>query len=137
MKITSEYFKWLMARVVYILLLLSVLSACTYSASQSSISLSKNSPQSVPDFDHIVVVTFENKDFNKVIGNLLMPTYNGYARKYALLTRFYAITHPSLPNYIAMIGGDTFKIDTNCVNCFVDAKSLPDLIEASGRTWKT
>jgi phospholipase C len=54
-----------------------------------------------------------------------------------LLTQYYAIRHPSLPNYIALMGGDTFGIDSNCNDCFINAPSLPDLIEASGRTWKT
>jgi hypothetical protein len=91
----------------------------------------------VPDFDHIVIIMFENKEFGTVIGNSRMPVYNELARKYTLLTQYYAVTHPSLPNYIALIGGDTFDIDTNCNDCFVNAISLPDLIEASGRTWRT
>jgi hypothetical protein len=80
---------------------------------------------------------FENKEFGSVIGNPYMPTYNRLAREYTLLTQYYGIQHPSLPNYIALIGGDTFGIDKNCSDCFIDAPSLPDLIEASGRTWKT
>ncbi len=66
-----------------------------------------------------------------------MPIFNRLARDYTLLTQHYAIRHPSLPNYIAMIGGDTFGIDRNCEDCFINAPSLPDLIETSGRTWKT
>jgi phosphatidylinositol-3-phosphatase len=80
---------------------------------------------------------FENKEFGSVIGNPLMPTYNRLAQEYSLLTQYYAIRHPSLPNYIALTGGDTFGIDRNCEDCFINATSLPDLIEASGRTWKT
>jgi len=80
---------------------------------------------------------FENKEFGSVIGNNLMPNYNKLAREYTLLTQYYAVTHPSLPNYIAFIGGDTFGIDSNCNDCFINAPSLPDFIEASGRTWKT
>jgi phosphatidylinositol-3-phosphatase len=80
---------------------------------------------------------FENKEFGSVIGNPQMPTYNRLAREYTLLTQYYAIRHPSLPNYIALMGGDTFGIDRNCNDCFIDAPSLPDLIEQSSRTWKT
>jgi hypothetical protein len=36
-----------------------------------------------------------------------------------------------------LIGGDTFEVDSNCTDCFINAPSLPDLIEESGRTWKT
>ena len=91
----------------------------------------------VPDFEHIVVIVFENKEFDRVIGNPDMPVFNQFANDYTLLTQHYAVTHPSLPNYIAMVGGDTFEIDRNCEDCFISAPSLPDLIETSGRTWKT
>jgi hypothetical protein len=80
---------------------------------------------------------FENREFGTVIGNPLMPNYNKLAREYTLMTEYYAVTHPSLPNYIALMGGDTFGIESNCSDCFIDAPSLPDLIEATGRTWKT
>ena len=91
----------------------------------------------VPDFKYIAIVMFENKEFGSVIGNPLMPNYNQLARDYTLLTQYYAVTHPSLPNYIALIGGDTFGITSNCNDCFINAPSLPDYIEATGRTWKT
>jgi len=91
----------------------------------------------VPDFQHIVIIMFENKEFGSVIENPLMSTYNKLAHEYTLLTQYYAIRHPSLPNYIALMGGDTFGIDSNCRDCFVAAPSLPDLIEESGRSWKT
>ena len=91
----------------------------------------------VPNFQHIVIIMFENKEFGSVIGNPQMPTYNKLAQEYTLLTQYYAIQHPSLPNYIALMGGDTFGIDNNCSDCFINERSLPDLIEESGRTWKT
>lgn len=95
-------------------------------------------PQSlVPNFEHVAIIMFENKEFGSVIGNPQMPTFNRLAGEYTLLTQYYGIQHPSLPNYIAFIGGDTFGINENCDDCFIDQPSLPDLIEASGRTWKT
>ncbi len=90
----------------------------------------------VPNFDHIAVMVFENHEFGSVIGNSQMPNFNQLAQQYTLLSQYYAVRHPSLPNYIALIGGDTFGITTDCGDCLVDETSLPDLIEASGRTWK-
>jgi phospholipase C len=90
----------------------------------------------VPDFKHIVVIFFENHEFGSVIGNRAMPNYNQYADGSTLLTQYYAITHPSLPNYLAVFGGDTFGISSNCSKCFVSAANLADQIEASGRTWR-
>ncbi len=93
-------------------------------------------PGPVPDFSHIVVIFFENREFGSVIGNQAMPEYNRLAGENTLLTQYYAVTHPSLPNYIAAFGGDTFGINSDCNQCFVKAQSLPDQIEASGRTWR-
>jgi acid phosphatase len=90
----------------------------------------------VPAFSHIVVIVLENREFGRVVENPLMPIFNDWATRYTLLSQHYAIRHPSLPNYLAMIGGSTFGVESNCTDCFVDAPSLPDLIEASGRTWK-
>lgn len=91
----------------------------------------------IPDFGHIVIVVFENREYGSVIDNSLMPTFNRLAQSGTLLTQYYAPTHPSLPNYLSLIGGDTFGINTDCNDCFINSPSLPDLIETSGRTWKT
>jgi hypothetical protein len=90
-----------------------------------------------PAFEHVVVVVFENKESSNVLGNRAAPTFNSYARRYANLTRYYGVTHPSLPNYLALVSGSTHGITTDCTSCVVSTKSLADTIEASGRTWKT
>jgi hypothetical protein len=90
----------------------------------------------VPRFSHVIIIPIENKEFSEVIGNPLMPNFNGWAGRYALLMRYHAITHPSLPNYLALIGGDFFGIQDDRTNYSIDAPCLPGLLEASGRTWK-
>jgi hypothetical protein len=94
-------------------------------------------PIRVPAFDHVVVIVFENTEVSSIIGNRAAPTFNSYGRRYANLTRYYAVTHPSLPNYLALVSGSTQGISSDCTTCVVDAQSLADTIEASGRTWKT
>lgn len=93
----------------------------------------------VPNFSHIVIIIFENKEYSTVIGNGKMAYFNLLASSYTLLNQHHAVTHPSLPNYLSLIGGDTFGITDDCdaSDCYIDSPSLPDLIEASGRTWKT
>jgi hypothetical protein len=91
----------------------------------------------VPAFAHVVVIVFENKESTTVLGNRAAPTFNSYGRRYAKLTRYYGVTHPSLPNYLALVSGSTQGITSDCTGCVVDAKSLADTVEASGRTWKT
>ncbi len=91
----------------------------------------------LPDFEHVVVIVFENKESSSVLGNSAAPSFNSYARRYANLTRYYGVTHPSLPNYLAMVSGSTHGITSDCTTCVASGKSLADTIEASGRTWKT
>lgn len=93
----------------------------------------------VPDFKHIVIIIFENKEYGTVVGNGSMAYFNLLASTYTLLNQHYAPAHPSLPNYLALVGGDTFGIFDNCEfsDCYLNQPSLPDLIETSGRTWKT
>ncbi len=94
-------------------------------------------PSPVPPFEYIAIVVFENKEFGSVVNNGKMPYFNQLAKSYTLLTQHYAVAHPSLPNYLAMISGETFGVNFDCTKCLYDAKTLPDLIEGSGRTWKT
>jgi hypothetical protein len=91
---------------------------------------------SVPEFSHVIIVMMENKESGDVVGNRRMPNFNRWARQYALLTSYFAITHPSLPNYLALIGGDFYGIQSDCTDCFINARSLPDLLESAGRSWK-
>ncbi len=90
----------------------------------------------VPRLGRVFLLILENREFNQVIGNPSAPNYNRWAGEGALLTADYAITHPSLPNYLALIGGDTFGIRRNCEDCYQDAPSLPDQLEAGGRDWR-
>jgi hypothetical protein len=91
----------------------------------------------VPEFSHILLIILENKEYTSVILNSEMPQLNQLAREYTLLTQYFAVAHPSLPNYIAMVSGDTFGIKSDCTNCFINAENLAGLLEQGGYTWKT
>jgi acid phosphatase len=91
----------------------------------------------VPRLKRIVVVIFENQSYGDVIGQPSAPTFNRMATRYALLTRYYGVAHPSLPNYLALVSGSTQGVLTDCTDCSFDARNLADTIKASGRTWKT
>ena len=90
----------------------------------------------IPAFSHIFTIVMENEAIDAIIGNTSAPYINTLAQQYAVATNYYGITHPSLPNYIAIISGDTQGITSNCTNCFVDAPNIVDQIEAAGKTWK-
>src|SRR5438093_9985331 len=89
----------------------------------------------MPPFGRVAIVMMENKEYGQIIGNAKAPYLNALARSGALATNFHGTTHPSLPNYLALIGGSTFGITENCTDCHLAEPSLVDQLESAGITW--
>lgn len=49
----------------------------------------------------------ENHGYDDIIGSSQAPYINTLANAYGLATNYFAVSHPSLPNYIAATSGDT------------------------------
>lgn len=64
----------------------------------------------VPHYAHIFVIMEENKDYGEIVGSKDAPAITSLARTYGLASNFFAETHPSEPNYVALIGGYTYGI---------------------------
>ena len=90
----------------------------------------------VPSFSHVFVIVMENHEYDSVIGNPAAPYTNGLVTSYGLATNYFAASHPSLPNYLALTAGSTFGIASDCTTCFVSATNIADQVEGSGRSWK-
>ena len=88
-----------------------------------------------PRFTHVYIIVMENHEFSDIIGNSAAPFINSLAQQYALGTTYTAVGHPSLPNYMAMTGGNTAFTD-DCLGCTVSTSSIADQIESAGRRWK-
>ncbi len=96
----------------------------------------QNTGGSIPNFDHIILIVLENRDFASAMDSNSMPNLEALAQKNVLLSNYFAASHPSLPNYIALVSGSTQNITSDCRDCFVNQPNLADEIQASGRTWK-
>jgi acid phosphatase len=91
----------------------------------------------VPAFDHIFVIVMENHSAGQVIGSADAPYINELAASYGLAANYRAVSHPSLPNYLALTGGSTFGLFTDCTGCFQNAPNIAvDRVAASGRAWR-
>jgi acid phosphatase len=84
----------------------------------------------------IVVIVMENKENTDVLGNSAAPYLNGLAQRYGVATQSYAITHPSLPNYLALASGSTQGITSDCTGCSVAAPNIVDQLTIAGISWK-
>src|SRR5436305_13962871 len=59
---------------------------------------------------HVAVIVMENHEYADIVGSRSAPYINVLAHRYGLATGMYAITHPSLPNYLALTGGSSFGL---------------------------
>lgn len=102
-----------------------LVAACGGSSSQPSAPSSPPAPTAPVSTrwapDHVVIVIFENKSFQELIGSREMPYLNSLAQANALMTNAYASetpyryaspgfprpfpTRPSQPNYLMLLGG--------------------------------
>lgn len=80
-----------------------------------------------PRFDHLYVIVLENHGFDDALYNGPSPFLRELARTQGLATRYFAVAHPSLPNYLALIGGDEFGVRDDQPSCFASdiAPSTP------------
>ncbi|WFU78283.1 alkaline phosphatase family protein [Bradyrhizobium sp. CIAT3101] len=98
--------------------------------------LQVNPTSGVPQYSHIVVVVEENKDDDEITGNTTEAPYiNSLMAGGALLTSFFAETHPSQSNYYALYAGSTFGFSDD------DPHSLPDptlytVLQGAGLTFR-
>jgi hypothetical protein len=58
-----------------------------------------------PRYTHVMWVVMENHSYGTIIGSRSAPYINGLARACGLATNYHNVSHPSLPNYIAMTSG--------------------------------
>lgn len=111
----------------------------------------------VPRFNHIFVIIEENKS-STIIGGPDAQELTTLSKTYGLASNFYAETHPSEPNYVAIVGGGTFGIlDDDAYYCqhgdkraycklawmpfyanhTIDAPNIGSQLQAAGLSWKS
>jgi hypothetical protein len=85
-------------------------------------------------FDHFVVILMENHSFDEIYGTAKYMTQ--LADQNVLLQNYSSITHPSEPNYLAIVSGQTFDPPSGDDNYHVFmGKNLVDGLESVGKTW--
>ncbi|KAI8873383.1 phosphoesterase [Ramicandelaber brevisporus] len=84
-------------------------------------------------FNRVFIIVFENMAFDQVITD---PYFKQLAGQGLLLTNYKAMTHPSQPNYITLTYGSNGGVTSNS-NYNIKDKSIVDLLEAKGVSWKS
>jgi hypothetical protein len=90
-----------------------------------------------PTPEHIVVMVFENREADAIMSpHSSAPYFRSLAHRSVTLRRLFAITHPSLPNYLALTSGSTHGVTSDCSGCFVDGTNVVDQLEQASISWK-
>jgi len=87
-------------------------------------------------FDRIFIVIFENEQAGPVSSD---PNFRNITSQGCSLTQYFAITHPSFPNYIAMVAADYFGIHDDDLHNITGTAPLHlgDLLENAGMSWRS
>ena len=96
---------------------------------------SSSASASVAPIAHVWWIVMENHEYGSIIGGKSAPYMNSLAAQYALLTDYYATTHPSEPNYIAMVAGSTLGV-TSDGTYNLTGDSLFSQLAAAGKPWR-
>jgi hypothetical protein len=73
----------------------------------------------------------ENHDFEDALDGETSPFLLDLSRSQGLAAHYSGVTHPSLPNYLAMLGGDEFGIRDDAPSCFAEESDAPPKAEAA------
>ena len=82
-----------------------------------------------------MVVIFENKSTQRVLGSPQAPYLTALARRGTTLSDAHAITHPSEPNYLALFSGSTQGVRDDACPLSFDGPTLAGQLLDSGRTF--
>jgi hypothetical protein len=86
-------------------------------------------------YSHVVWIMLENVGYS-VIDSPSAPYLNGLARECGLATNYVAVSHPSLPNYIALTSGSTQGI-TDDGEPSEHPLRVPSIFSELGSDWRT
>jgi len=130
----------LLAGLIAALLAISPLSGCSAHTAESAASATRtpvpSTPGALPRPDHVLLVIFENKAYQQVIGSESAPFLTSLAQAGANFTNAHGEQHPSQPNYIAQLAGSTHGVDDDsCPRNLGDQPNLARQLLDNGDTF--
>jgi len=91
-------------------------------------------PSGMQTLDHVFVVMMENHGYGQIINNPNLPFTNSMAALANTATNYFAIAHPSLTNYLEVVGGSNFGIHSDNYPDWHNLNCLPNLVSGTVST---
>ena len=89
----------------------------------------------VGQLDHVFLIYLENKGAGDIVGSPNAPYINSLIDNNPHDTNYFALGHPSDPNYIRPLGGSDFGIDYNPTGNVIEANSLMQEMDQANISW--
>ena len=88
-----------------------------------------DSYKGIPHLDHVFIIMMENHGYQQIINNPNAPYLNGLiaSKKVNLATNYFAVGHPSLTNYLEIVGGSNFGVRSDNNPDWHNATCSPNL----------
>lgn len=104
-----------------------------YAAAATALTLHPTSSVPGQAFDRFVQIFLENQDYDIADGD---PNIQDLAARGLKLSNYWAVSHPSQPNYVAALGADTNGVLLDTFSQIdQDVETMLDLLDAGGVSW--
>ncbi len=91
-------------------------------------------PTGIPRLDHVFLIMMENHGYTEILKNPNAPYINKYAQTANLGTNYFAVAHPSLTNYLEVVGGSNFGVLSDNNPDWHDASCMTNLATGMANT---
>jgi phosphatidylinositol-3-phosphatase len=82
--------------------------------------------------DHVFLIMMENQPRSLLLGNQFTPFINTYVGIANQATQYYAVGHPSAPNYLEIVGGSNFGLTNDYWPVWVNAGCQDNATNSTG-----
>jgi phosphatidylinositol-3-phosphatase len=88
---------------------------------------------------HVIWIWMENESFDQVLGAASAPYLTALSKECGVATDYSAVSHPSLPNYVAATSGSTWDIadDGAPASHPISRPSIFSQVSDAGLTWRS
>jgi hypothetical protein len=91
-------------------------------------------PRGIPHLDHVFLIMMENHGFSQIFGNGNAPFINSLATSTNMATNYFAVAHPSLTNYLEVVGGSNFGVHADNAPDWHNATCVTNLASGQAAT---
>ena len=121
-------------QILVIVLVIAVLAAVAIPAIiTQSIANASSVTIKTPEWNKIVVVAMENRQYTDVIGSSNAPYLNSLASTGASFTDSNEVSNGGLPNYLALFAGSTFGKTSSACPISLTENNLEEQLEKAGK----